>query len=215
MKIAVVTAITGGMDALKLIPDQSVPYHRFIFTDSDVPDHLKDLNKRTQALYFKQQTAAIIPGYDVYIWLDGKIQVLAYDFIQQCIDALGTGDLAVLKHGDRSCVYEELDYIIDQMAKGSGYLCTRYADRDLPGQKLSLQRRGYPIGNRLNDCSIIVSRNSDAVKMVMNEWWVHCLDQKAFDQVWLKYYTWAYGVPINDIVFKPASFKLVKHLKVR
>lgn len=220
MKIAIITAITGGMDDFKAFPLQIVRNddHKCVFLrqdDSNVPPELKHLNKRTQALYFKQQMHKYMPGFDVYIWLDGKIQVLCADFVQQCLDALGTGELAILKHGERSCVYEEVNHILHQIRHGNKYLAVRYGDRALGAQLRTMVKDGYPMNNGLNDCSIICVRGTEAMAELFSEWWKKCQDEKAFDQIWIKFLAWFFEQKINDIEFKPASFKLVKHNKVQ
>lgn len=211
MKIALITAITGGMDDWKDIPEQSVAFTQHRYTDEHVPEQYQCLNQRTRALYFKQQMHEYLPGYDVYIWVDGKVQILAYDFVEQCIKALGDGDLAILRHGSRSSCREEVEYITNQIAKGDKYLSTRYAHRDLPGQLKIMQDNGYPDDRGLNDCSIIAVRNNNKTKNVFNGWWTSCKYQGWFDQIAIQLAAWICGVTITPIDFKPASFKLVKH----
>lgn len=213
MRIDVITAIIGGMDEPKELPAQSVLCRRALFTDADVPAYYHDLNPRTQALYFKQQLH-VVSDADIMIWLDGKVQPLAYDFVAQCVAALDNADVAILKHGSRSCVYEELDYITSEIRRGSTYLAARYDHRDLPGQRREIKATGYPKRAGLNDCSIIAMRRTDAVCELMDSWWGRCQDEISFDQVWIKVLAWQHGVTIAPIELKPASFKLVKHLKV-
>lgn len=219
MKIAVITAITGGMDTFKEWPYQinigshDVSFHRYV--DSDVPGRFRHLNPRTQALYFKQQMHEYLPGFDVYLWLDGKIQVLCADFIEQCLGALGDSSLAILKHGERNCVFDEVRHIQRQIRHRNAYLTARYGDRDLISQAKTIAKLNYPAGAGLNDCSIIAVRGDDAAQMLFKSWWDMCQDQKAFDQIWIRALAWLNKIEIKNIVLKPASFKLVKHLKVQ
>lgn len=208
-EIPIITAITGGFDEPKDVPAQNIPVKRHMFTGG--LDAGYSLNERTQALYFKQQMHKVIPGHDYYIWIDGKVQVLAHDFAQQCVDALGDNDIAILRHGSRSSVKEEVMYILWQIGKGDRYLTTRYGHRDLASQWQYMDDAGYPDMSGLNDCSIICMRNTDAARQVMDKWWMMCSDGIWFDQIVIKQVAWECGVEISPIDLKPASFKLVKH----
>lgn len=227
MKVSIITAITGGFDELKNIPDQSVPFnvqkysekdvpipftvHRY--SDNDVPEEYKHLNNRTRALYFKQQMHNYLPDTDVYIWIDGKVQVLSSDFIKQCLKALIENDLAILRHGSRQSCREEVDYIQSRIAVGDKYLTTRYAHRDLISQLKRMTDAGYPDDRGLFDCSIIAVRNTPAAAKVFNYWWKLCQDEIWFDQIAIQFASWINGINISPINLMPGSFKLVKHLK--
>lgn len=219
MKIAIITGITGGMDEFKAFPLQIVDgEHQATYirlTDKDVPEQYKGLNKRTQALYFKQQMHTYMAGYDLYIWIDGKVQINRADFVRQCLDAIQGHDLAILKHGSRSCVYDEVDYIMDQIDKGSEYLAARYSGRRLYSQTDFMQRMNYPKNAGLNDCSIFIVRGGLGMQAIFNRWWGKCSDQMAFDQIWIRYFMWQEHQKIKSVEFTPGTFYLVKHKKVQ
>jgi len=220
MRIAIITGITGGMDDFKGFPLQMVTNGQLdaVFTrltDKDVPKEFQHLNKRTQALYFKQQMMNYMPGFDLYLWIDGKVQVDTHHFVQQCIDALGDNDLAILEHGTRKCVYEEVRYITEQIENGSDYLAKRYADRGLIEQANLMLSAGYPEDAGLNDCSIFIVRNKESTKRLFGSWWDRCKHEKAFDQIWIRYLAWSQYIKIQPIKFRPNSFHLVKHKKIQ
>lgn len=207
MRIALISAIVGGFDTPKIVPEQSVAFDHYRFSDFDVPAEYRHLNPRTQALYFKQQMHHICPGYDIYIWVDGKVQITSATFIQQCIDSLGDGVIAMPPHpAGRTSVREEVDYITDQILKGDRYCSDRYGQRNLMTQ---LHEMGDWDDDQLNDCCIIICNPNT----VFDEWWDKCQDEIAYDQIWIQYFFWINGTRIRNINFQPGSYKLVKHLK--
>lgn len=199
--ITVVTAVIGGIDQLKEIPRQTVEFRRVFITDASA---VIEGNDRMKALYYKCNLAEF-PG-DITIWLDGKVQVQSADFIEQIIAALGENDIAVLKHGERSCIYQEVDHIEHCMKKGNEYLLTRYANKPIRRQVEAYRYFGYPANNGLNDCCIIAMRNNHVMQRVCKDWWHDVYKCDGFDQVALQYHCWMYVVPIQSIVFKPGSF---------
>ena len=209
MNIAVITAIIGETDTIKLIPEQTVPFNRFIFTDP-MPD-MDDLSPRNQALYYKTNIHKLCDA-DYYIWVDGKIQINAPDFIEQCLAALEDNDIAILKHGERRCIYQEVSYIEQQMRRGNQYLRDRYLKRPIREQVNYYFSLGYPSNAGLNDCSIFIVRGQ-TMAYVFDQWWKECSEKDWFDQTSIRFLCWSAYKEISSIVFKPGSFNLVKHLK--
>lgn len=213
MKVAVVTAIIGGIDEPKAIPRQTVEHERNLFTGPVIGTlHMTD---RLQALWYKTQIHEA-PGMsdsgppDVFIWLDGKVQVQSADFLQQILDALGDGDIAVMKHLQRGCIYDEVKHIHHCIIHGNQYLATRYADKPLDQQISRYRAAGYPAKAGLYDCCIIAVRNNEKMKNVYEMWWAE-VQKGYFDQISLAFWCWAHLVKIKPIVFKPGSFIDVPH----
>lgn len=206
MYIRVVTAIIGGIDQPKEIPMQSFDYERFVYTN---PPTAIEGNDRMKALYYKCHLP--FSGEDITIWLDGKVHPTCYDFIEQIVNALGDNEIAILKHHERSCIYQEIDHIEHCMRKGNQYLLTRYKDKPIRRQVEAYRYFGYPANNGLNDCCIIATRDTKIMKEVFYEWWHDVYSCNGFDQVAIQYYCWKAGVKIQPIVFKPGSFIDVPH----
>lgn len=207
MNIAVVTAVIGGIDQPKVTPVQTVESNWHFFTD---PPPTVEGNDRMKALWYKTHILNN-HNYQVAIWLDGKVQVTSDDFIQQILDALGGHDIAVLKHHERHCIYQEIDHIEHCMKKGNQYLLTRYANKPIRRQVEAYRYFGYPKNNGLNDCCIIAARITPRMQGVFDSWWHDVYRLDGFDQVALQYYCWAAGVKIQPIIFKPGSFTDVPH----
>lgn len=207
MKITVRTAVIGGIDQQKEIPPQTVTFDRIVYTD---PPEGVGGNDRMKALFYKCNPFS--PDSDICIWIDGKIQVQSADFIEQIISALGDNDIAILKHGERHCIYQEVDHIEHCMQKGNQYLITRYANKPIRKQVEAYRYFGYPANNGLNDCCIIAMRNTPLVRKVCRDWWIDVYCNDAFDQTALQYHCWNNGVEIQSIIFKPGSFSDIPHV---
>lgn len=207
MTIQVTSAIIGGIDEPKEFPAQSLDHNYHTYTQSPVEG-----TDRIKALYFKTQQHRISEA-DIYIWIDGKIQVLCYDFIEQCIAALGEGLIAMPAHAHRICVYQEVGYILDNLLE-SDYLKARYKRNTLRTQIKYYRKHKYPAYNGLNDCCIIVRRNDQVLNSVMDSWWSSCEDGW-YDQIDIKYLLWQAKIKVNNINFKPASYNKVNHLVVK
>lgn len=209
-KPIIVSAIIGGIDTPKIIPAQSVPFDEWHITEP--PAGIAG-NDRTQALYYKCNLHTILPERSTIIWLDGKIQVTSPDFVKQIVEALYNSQhgLCILKHGERKCIYEEIDYIEKEMRRGSRYLKTRYADKPIRRQVEAYRYFGYGKNNGLNDCSIMAINNNDYTEPVYRDWWQDVYECNGFDQTAIQFHAWRHGVKITDLVFSPYSFKLVSH----
>jgi hypothetical protein len=208
MKIALVTAVIGGIDEIKEVPEQTLKYDRLVFTEP-FPG-TENLSPRNQALYYKTQIHTF-GNYDFYIWIDGKVQVTSGDFIEQCLAAL-TDNIAILKHHERTCIYQEVDHIEHCIKKGNEYLKVRYANRPIRKQVDVYKSCGYPANNGLNDCCIFVVRGQTMWK-VFNDWWYECSYFDWFDQTSIQFLCWHNKKKINSIIFKPGSFKDIPHVK--
>lgn len=209
--IMVVTANIGDIDQKKEIPDQSIPFERRYFTKLDQPDTSAD--DRTKALWFKTRYFTTQPRGSVTIWLDGKIQPVAYDFLEQIVNALGAREIAVMKHLQRYCIYQEIDHIENCIKAGNEYLISRYATKPIRAQVESYRYNGYPANRGLFDCCIIAFRHTEITDRISRDWWQDISHNRAFDQVALPYHAWRHNVDITPIIFKQGSFVDVPHIK--
>jgi len=215
MKIAHITAVFGGIDTQKEVPPQTLPADRYYYTDGANFMLPMEYNDRTKALFFKQQHHKIIPGYDLYIWTDGKVQIVANDFYQQLVEQLGDNDLGIMKHHERTCIYQEVDHIYHCISKGNEYLKVRYNHRPLREQNEIYKKAGYPKGNGLNDCCIIISRDTETIRAIFDEWWEVCSTLDWFDQTAIQFICWKSGLKIVPIVLKKDSYIDVPHIVLK
>jgi len=212
MQLSIISAIIGGIDQPKTLPTQlgingHDLSHYLVTTVEGLNEGRTD---REKALFYKCQPHRNFPG-DVYIWVDGKVQVQASDFATQVLAALQGSHLAVLKHGSRACIYEEVTYIEQQIARGSKYLATRYAAKPIRAQVEAYRQIGYPAGAGLYDCCIVAARNTPEAQDVLNYWWAEVRDYNAFDQTALPFAAWRLGVEIKPITLRPGTISHVPH----
>lgn len=213
MKIAVITAVIGGIDKAKIFPEQSMKFEQHFFTEP--PEGITG-NDRMQALYYKCQMHRLGIDADVFIWLDGKVQPTTHDFIERIISALGYNRVAALKHHERDCIYKEIDHIENCMRHGNKYMLTRYKDKPIRKQVEAYRYFNYPANNGLFDCCIIAMHNNDRAREVSDSWWYDVYFANGFDQVALPFYAWKKGLKIQPINFKrDVEFKDVPHLVLK
>lgn len=212
---ALVTAIFGAIDEKKEVPEQSIEFNEHFFDETCLwmIDELTEKSDRIKALWFKSQAHQVLTE-DIFLWIDGKIKITCYDFIEQCLNALGENDIAIMKHHWRSCIYEEVDHIEHCIKHSNEYLSTRYAHRPLRKEVEFYRSQGYPEKNGLNDCCVIIRRNNTKMNDMFDEWWSLCKEDY-FDQVAIQYLCWKGGVKIQPIIFKPGSYIDVPHIKLQ
>ncbi len=205
--VALMTAIVGDIDDVKEIPYQTVPHEAHFFNEGNWGDIVT--TDRIKALYFKTQGHYFTEA-DIIIWIDGKVQILCADFIQQCIDALGKDEVAIMAHWNRKCIYDEVDYIEEKIKEGNEYLSARYDVTRIRAQVNGYIKNGYPKNNGLNDCAVICRRNTDKINSLFTRWWYDC-KRGMYDQISIQYLAWERDVKIKPINFKTASAKFVPH----
>jgi len=206
--LVIVTAVIGGIDQPKEIPPQTVEFERKFYTHKEP---FIEGNDRMQALWYKCNLIKYSIGHGITIWVDGKIQINSSDFVEQILQHMDGQDIAVLKHGERACIYQEVDHIEHCMRKGNEYLLTRYSRKPIRRQVEAYRYFGYPANNGLNDCCIIAVRNNDTMQKVFAAWWQDVYDCDGFDQTALQFHCWQAGVKINPIIFKPGSYTDTPH----
>ncbi len=202
MKIALLTANIGDFDNVLPIPKQSRPYDYFLFTEKNLPYPLSTLQPRQQATYLKQQAHRHLPGYDYYIWLDGRIEVTAGDFVEDITSRTTT--ITVTKHPHRHIVYDEYEFLFALMNAGNKYLHSRYNQAGLEAERLKI-RADLP----LYACGCFCWRVSHDMKNFMNEWYRRTMEYTGFDQCWFSQV--AYERSIDVLPYGWDKIKLNKH----
>lgn len=215
-KIAVVTAVFGGMDDISPIPPQSVEYDRFIFTEANSPFPLQGLSDRHKAGYFKLQTHQFL-DHRIIIWLDGNIEVTSPDFIAYLRDQIDFYLMAIGKHPERADAYEEAAHISQQLSKGDKYHTVRYDKSAIEKEGAYYSSQGYPQGFGLWWCGIFVRWNWIRMNRFFDSWWNQSLRWANFDQNAFSFEVWKRGAGVNTIkwepYFKNEYFTIKRHAK--
>jgi hypothetical protein len=210
MTIAWITSVFGGIDEPKEIPEQTVPFTHFHFSERNNPRFLDRFNNRTKALFFKSQAHKLIEA-DYYIYTDGKIQPTSPNFIEEAIKQLNGNSLGMQVHPVRNCIYEEVDHIEDEIKKGNLYLKVRYGNRPIREEVEFYRSEGYPKNNGLHDAAVFI--RTPETNGLFDKWWNHISDENTYDQICLEFLAWRNEVKIQTLHMEK-HFKQVRHLKI-
>lgn len=203
MKIAILTAVTkdkpaGLSDPLLGPPHESVDY--FAFVDEPFPSvvwkqiqlpnfsNIDQWTGRRNAKYPKVLGSYILPGYDFYIWQDSYMEtrippkIIIENFL--CENA----DIALFKHPDRDCVYDEMNFVKQ----------INYDNHSVIDECINFYRtRGYPEKNGMFELSAFVYRNNEKVRLFMLSWWEMIAKFSSRDQCTFPYLMWKYNLKYN------------------
>lgn len=193
MKIAVVTASVGaGLPVESANPFPGVDYHAFVDFDSDLERpaesmwHFHNVPKwtidkryteRRHAKVFKVLPHLFVPGYDYYIWIDSTHMVAMHP--EQIISTyLKDSDIALFKHPERNCVYNEADVIMGVKFDQLSYV---------QAQKIFYQSQSYPEENGLYELPCRIQRNTPQIQALMLTWWELICKYSSRDQLSLPF----------------------------
>jgi hypothetical protein len=177
VKITLISANIGGIDDHKIQPAQTVPATHHYFTDENSPFPFRDINNRLAGKYFKMCTHKILPEYDIYIWVDGNIQIKSKQFVSFLVSSLGDKDISISKHPFRETPKQEVDYICTEIDNGNAYLTTRYSK---DAMKKELEFIGE--ANGLYWCGLFIRRNKPEINELFDKWFEGNVLYQAFDQ---------------------------------
>ena len=169
LKVCVLSANLGNFDTPieHVKQDMEVDFHTF--TDEDFPP-IADLPPRFQYRIPKLFGWQMKPGYDIYIWLDGSMQLTRPDSVKWLIEQLGDSVAAFFKHPYRNTVQEEVDHIEDHLQKGKPYITSRYKN----GLHKETLNEGYNPGTRpLLASTVFIYKTSPygGAQGFLREWW--------------------------------------------
>lgn len=181
MKIALITANTGSIDEVKSPVKQSIEYDYFCYTEPPFP--LSELVPRMQAKYIKLQHHRFLPGYDVYIWIDGRIEITSPTWVEDIVNKLQGYDIVITKHTERKTVGEEYEFLLWHMGQPSGissasrYLNSRYNKNALMAESVVIDH-SLP----LYACGVFAWAPTGRGRVFMESWWRWCIQYGSFDQ---------------------------------
>lgn len=195
---SIITCNIGSLDEIYPPEKQGVDYEYYYYHENNLPFPLPDLNNRMKGKYLKTQTHRFL-GNDIFIWIDGSVEIIHEDFVKACIDALQDCDIVTTLHTQRTSVYQELEYIIDRMKEGDKYLLKRYARAPFYLEYEFYKKQGLPKTFPLYGCYFFARRNNSFVNKVFDQWWEMILRYSNFDQSQFSFIAWKNKVKINTI----------------
>jgi len=212
MRIAFITAALGEM-RLPLHADQNVPVEHYSFTYDNFPARTQNMGARLQARIPKMFGWQIVPGADLYIWLDASFSLSQPISVEWLVASLGSGDLAIFAHPDRVTVRQEAEFIRKQIAQGNRYLVRRYLHEDIDGHLALLDHLAYP-----DDClyatGALVYRPTATVQAAIWRWWAYTSRYHSVDQLSAPVAFWQEGlqpVILPGNIFTCPMFRYENH----
>lgn len=198
-KIAVVTASVGAGLPIEQSVFEGVDYHAFVDFDSETelpPETMwsyhnvpqwsidKQYMDRRHAKVFKILPHLFLPGYDYYIWIDSTHMVGMNP--NQIIEMyLKDSDIALFKHPERDCVYDEGD-IIQAVKFDKGY--------NVQSQMNFYESTSYPKNNGLYELPCRIQRNTGQIQALMLTWWELICKYSSRDQLSLPFALTLHGI---------------------
>jgi hypothetical protein len=191
----VYTAITAGYDALKEQPHAAVNGADFVaFLDQpcesetwrSYPIHRGFADPTRNAKIHKILSHRYLPTAEYTLWIDGSVTIAAARSLQHLIDAcLAECDLAVFSHRYRTCVYQEASVCLERRLDAPEVIwqqiCRYTAD-------------GFPANAGLGECSVILRRQTPAVRAFNEAWWEEIANGSRRDQLSFDYVARKHGL---------------------
>ena len=212
MKIAVYTALFT--DDPNYLYGDIIPYTHgkdevdyIAFTNSEyLESDFWDIRKmslwrsgRWTARKCKTSPEILLPDYDVWVWMDNEIY-FTYDLRSLVDFHLGDNDLAVHKHCDRNCLYEEVEAT-----------SRRSPLRDpiglITGQGKSYRDEGYPEQIGLYENGILFRKNNERVREFNKLWFDETAKWNTEDQLSMMYSLWK----LPEVKVNPINQTFVLH----
>lgn len=200
-KVAIITANVGNVDAMIGIPKQSAGVDFFYYHEHNLPFPLVNISNRMKARYLKAQSHRFLPDHDLHIWIDHRIAITGTNFVENFIEQSKDHDLAIYRHYERQNVYQELEYIGDQMRKGSKYLLARYARQPIVREALLYKDCGLPDDFPLFIGGVFARWNNKKVNACFDEWWRRIMEFSYSDQTMLSLVAWQHKLKINELAW--------------
>ena len=210
LNIAVVTALYGTIDKLwSVCPTAYDPNAEwFCFTDKEreqiglwggrTPGIIDDgpafpawtqivheprWDNRRTARHYKTMPHLYFPDADVWIWLDANVRLLITP--TEAVERWLKGDLAIFKHPDRDCLYDEAQF------------CAKVGKDDkgtLGRQTVAYSADGMPTHWGLAETRCVIRRNTERMKSLSVGWWAEIEKRSIRDQVSLPFVCWQLGL---------------------
>lgn len=198
MKVAIITANIGGIDPVYPPCTQSEAYELFYYTENTLPFPLPALDSRMKGRYFKTQINRHL-DHDYFIWIDASVEIVNEEFVKDCITKLQDSDIIISKHEQRQSVFDEIEYIIEQMKKGNKYLLRRYIKQPLYKEYEYYRDYGMSKSFPLYNGFMYAVKNNAKTSEFLNEWWDLIIKFSNFDQSQLSFCLWKHKFKIECI----------------
>lgn len=198
-KICLISANLGRFEAPANNVPQSMDYGEFIFTDSNFRPRFNAMSSRLQAKIPKFFGWQLAPGYEYYLWLDGRIYLSRPDSIEYFYNQCQGYDIAVMKHPHRPDIRQEVRFTRKGVKQGAIYIEGRYANEMIMEQYRAIQNDKDYVDDVLYTGGVFVYRNTPVIHNMMKEWWYNVTRYVIQDQISFPYVVKKSGAKVNVI----------------
>ncbi len=215
-RIAVYTCVTGDYDCIKepLSTEESCDYYLLsdrkysdlkVYRQLDIADFVPGsiTGSAEKNRWCKMHGHWIFSRYRYSIYIDGAIQLIHP--ISHYIEQIGASGMALHKHPQRNCIYEE----------GLRLIANKRGNVD--SQKLRKQMvrylyEGMPREFGLLECGMIVRDNdSDIGCSIMEQWFEEYMKGEKRDQLSFTYILWKNGISLKEMGILNAGQEIRKN----
>jgi hypothetical protein len=214
MSLVVYTAITDGYDTLLDPPDSVIPGSDFVaYVESSgfskiwsyKPLERKSADPCRDAKVFKILPHIIFPDAEYTLWIDGSIEFLMPFPVVDLLDYLAGSDMAIFEHPIRTCIYQEACECLRRRLDDPQIIFR---------QMFRYTREGYPSNQGLAEASVILRRNTKAMKQFNEQWWDEIDRGSKRDQLSFNYIAWRSRCKITffpDDLVRGSLFRRLPH----
>lgn len=222
-KIAVYTSIFGNYDSIyePLIKPNNCDY--YIVTDRDIShsslwnkvninvfeDLTSNMSNIEKNRFFKINPHLLFPEYDYSIYIDGNVQVISD--LTEFINKIGKSGIAIHKHRERDCVYEEAREVL---------LLNRDSTDNILKHMKHIANTRMPKNYGLFECNIIARKHNNVVcKKIMNTWWEEFKEYSNRDQISFVHSLYMNKIDfvhigiLGDNVYENYALRIYRHLQ--
>jgi len=120
------------------------------------------------------------------LWIDGSVTIDFPFSVERLIEMyLSDCDLALFKHSERNCIYQEANICIQRKLDDT---------QTIRDQIQRYTKNGYPTNNGLGECTVLLRRHTDQIKAFNEAWWSEIQNGSKRDQISFSYLTHKMGV---------------------
>lgn len=163
-------------------------------TDTTFPPRLRAMSPRMQARLPKCFGWEMVPGCDIYVWLDASFAIPSPHSVRWLID--GLDDFVCFRHPVRNSIRDEAEYLAARAH--TSYISRRYDGERLEAQLSILTDEGY-VDDRLYAGGIFAYRDSAVMRAAMTDWWLNQSKYHLNDQLSLPYVLWKHRARVSVV----------------
>lgn len=196
-KICVITSAIGVNKLLTPVKFANVDYHAFVENVTDIDGWVThkaiqfssdpNYKNRRNAKVYKIIPFAFLPNYDYYVWIDST-HMLNNDPSELIDTYLKDSDVAVFKHPERNCIYEEGEFVKK----------IKFDYPNLIDDQLAFyEDMCYPRNNGLYELPVRIQKNNEITKQMGLMWWEQICMFSSRDQISFPFVCHQLGVKLS------------------